>query len=267
MAKFQNQDYLLNDQYKDASKFNARVNLRRRFSVNKQRFSHWVFEQFQISEGSRILELGCGPGLLWSSNRERIPATWQIVLSDFSPGMLQEARKRLGEERFTFQVVDAQAIPFPDESFDVVIANHMLYHMPDLPCALAEIRRVLKTGGHLYATTLGRKHLCELDKLVLQAWPDTHWIGLGATAAAFGLENGQGLLAPFFARVTQQIYEDSLRVTEAEPLVDYVFSGSLASQLSKEKRDAFRTLIEQELVAQGAISITASSGMFTASKV
>jgi ubiquinone/menaquinone biosynthesis C-methylase UbiE len=266
MAKSRDQNYLLHDQYKDATNFNARVNLSRRFSVNKYGFSRWVFDQFQINAKSKVLELGCGPGFLWYSNRGCIPASWQITLSDFSPGMLQEARQRLGAERFSFQVVDAQAIPFADESFETVIANYMLYHMPDLPRALAEIRRVLKPGGHLYATTIGQKHLCELDKLVLQAWPDIHWIGLGSPAVAFGLENGKSKLAQFFSQIALHIYEDSLRVTEAGPLTDYVFSGSLGSQLSEEKRNAFRELIEQDLATHGALYLTKASGLFEARK-
>lgn len=267
MAKFQDHEYLLNDQYKDATNFSARVNLRRRFSTNKQRFSHWAFEQIQPGEGGKVLELGCGPGLLWWVNRERIPASWQIVLSDFSPGMLQAARNRLGEERFNFQVVDAQAIPFADESFDAVIANHMLYHMPDLPRALSEIRRVLKPGGQLYATTFGKQNLHEMNELLLQACPDIPQAELEAIADNFGLENGQSLLAPFFAQVRRQLYEDALRVTEAQPVVDYVFSGSLGAQWSESRRGTFKARIEQELAAHdGVLTLSTSSGMFIAHK-
>src|SRR6185437_6831553 len=97
-----NQAYLLNSQYKDATNFEARVELHRRFSVNPYGFHRWVFDHFTTNEESKLLELGCGPGGLWRSNRGRIPAGWQITLTDFSPGMLQEARARLGEERFAY---------------------------------------------------------------------------------------------------------------------------------------------------------------------
>src|SRR5437868_570166 len=57
----------------------------------------------------------------------------QITLSDFSPGMLQEARQNLAgsPQSFSFQVIDAQSIPLDAGSCDCVIANHMLYHVPD----------------------------------------------------------------------------------------------------------------------------------------
>jgi len=78
--------------------------------------------------------------------------------------MLEEAQESLHDSLcpFTFAVVDAQAIPYPDAHFDAIIANHMLYHVPDRPKALAEIRRALKPGGHFYASTLGANHLREM---------------------------------------------------------------------------------------------------------
>ncbi len=265
MDGYRDQAYLLNSQYKDATNLGARIELHRRFSSNKYGWHHWVFDQFKLSVGSKLLELGCGPGLLWFSNRERIPASWQITLTDFSAGMLQEAHQRLGEERFVYEVADAQMLPFADASFDAVIANHMLYHIPDLPRALAEIRRVLKPAGRFYASTIGREHMRELDELIWRCWPNSHWKGWGKSAP-FILENGKEVLTPFFKQVTLHIYEDALEVTEAEPLAAYEFSGRLGSLLSNEKRAAVTDLIQQELVERGTIHVTKASGMFEGHK-
>ncbi|MEZ4608117.1 MAG: class I SAM-dependent methyltransferase [Deinococcales bacterium] len=65
-----------------------------------------------------------------------------------------------------FLQIDAEEIPFADNSFDAVIANHMLYHVADRPKALGEIARVLKANGKLYATTVGERHMGELTVLV-----------------------------------------------------------------------------------------------------
>jgi ubiquinone/menaquinone biosynthesis C-methylase UbiE len=265
MDSFRNQDYLLSEQYKDATNFRARVELHRRFSVNHYGFHHWVFDQFQLEEGSALLELGCGPGTLWFSNRQRIPASWQITLTDFSPGMLQEACQRLGEEGFRYQVADAQALPFADASIDAVIANHMLYHVPDLPRALGEVRRVLKPLGCLYASTFGREDLREMTDLLRKHWPEIPWRSAGQHAS-FVLENGQEILAPFFDPVTQRQYEDALEVTEAEPLAAYILSGRLGTQLSDEQRQALTEVIRQELAEQGTIHISKAVGLFVARK-
>lgn len=265
MEALQDPEYLLNRQYKDALRFGARVELSRRFSVNKYGWHRWVFDHIKADQTSRLVELGCGPGLLWISNSQRIPTTWQITLTDFSPGMLQEARKRLDNARFTFEVVDAQALPFADESIDAIIANHMLYHVPDLSRALAEIRRVLKPGGRFYASTFGRDHMRELDDLVQKAWPQVHWPGLGKRAS-FVLENGQGLMAPFFFQTSLYHYEDAFAVTEAEPLANYVFSGRIAHALPQAAYETFTNLIRQELHERGTLHITKTSGLFEATK-
>lgn len=266
MTAFTDQTYLLNSQYKDGANFGARVELHRRFSVNKYGWQRWVFDQFELGAESKLLELGCGPGLLWLSNWERLPASWRIILTDFSPGMLEEARQRLGEEHFSYQVADAQALPFADESFDAVIANYMLYHVPDLPKALGEIRRVLKPGGRFYAATFGREHMRELHELVGKMWPDQNWAGLTKNAAPFTLENGQATLAPFFGEVSLHTHEDALEVTEAEPLIAYALSGKAGELLIGEKREAFVALVKQELATHGVIHITKDSGMFEAYK-
>jgi ubiquinone/menaquinone biosynthesis C-methylase UbiE len=261
--EYRDQTYLLNDQYKDATHFLARLDLHRRFRVNPYGFHHWVFDHLKLDDGGQLLELGCGPGLLWLSNRRRIPAHWQIVLTDFSPGMLQDARQRLGEERFSYAVADAQALPFADASFDVVVANHMLYHIPDLPQALAEIRRVLKPTGRFYASTIGREHMHELDELIEKHWPNSAWKGWGKSSP-FILENGQEILAPFFGHVTLHRYEDALEVTEAEPLVAYMLSGRIGSLLASKQRAALTAVIQQELTERGTIHLTNVSGLFEA---
>ncbi len=265
MPGYRDQEYLLNEQYKDATNFSMRVELHRRFSVNKYGWQRWVFDQLRVDEGGSMLELGCGPGLLWLSNLRRLPADWQITLSDFSPGMLQQTRQRLGEEHFTYQVIDAQTIPRSSESVDAIIANHMLYHVPDLSKALGEIRRVLKPGGRFYATTIGRQDMRELNELVRQTLPDLPWQSI-SLHSPFVLENGQELLAPFFAAVTSLTYEDALEVTEVEPLLAYIRSGSLGSNLNEEQLGALRLRMQQELTTSSTLHITKSMGIFIASK-
>ncbi|HEY7126911.1 MAG TPA: class I SAM-dependent methyltransferase [Ktedonobacterales bacterium] len=263
MSSFSDQKYLLNEQYKDASNLNARILLHARFSTNKYGWHKWLFDQFQIAPGSRVLELGCGPGLFWASNRERIPADWQITLSDFSSGMLEAAQHTLAQIQhpFTFQVIDAQAIPFDDASLDAVIANHMLYHVPNRPRALSEIRRVLKPDGRLYASTIGEQHLKELQALGRRVFV-AYTSGLEATP--FSLENGAAQLAPYFSSVTLSRLEGELAVTESQPLIDYILSGKGARVFVGERLERLRLLIEQELAEQGAIHISTDSGLFIA---
>jgi ubiquinone/menaquinone biosynthesis C-methylase UbiE len=153
--------YLLADQYRDAANLNARASLHGRFSTNPDPWHRWVFDQLALPPDGRILELGCGPGGLWRENLDRLPAGWHLTLTDFSPGMAEEAQRGLSAVRpdIRVSVADARAIPYADSAFDAVVANHMLHHVPDRVRALDEIARVLAPGGTLYAATNGRRHL------------------------------------------------------------------------------------------------------------
>jgi len=265
------QQYLLTKQYKNAAHLNARIALHRRFSMNKYEFQRWVFDQFSIPAEGRILELGCGPGHLWRINADRIPEKWDITLSDFSPGMLQEAQQNLAGigRHFTFQRIDAQSIPFEDESFDVIIANHMLYHVPDRVKAFSEIFRVLRPEGRLYAVTNGLKHMEEIRELLDRF--DAHladpWGEAALLPFPFRLETGSDELSPWFPQVRLYRYEDALIVTEAEPLVAYVLSTSIATLFNEDKIRQFREFVQRELDAHGAIHIMKDTGLFEAVKL
>ena len=260
------QKYLLTHQYHNASNLNARIYLNDRFSTNPQHWQRWVFDQFHIAPHSRILELGCGSAALWLQNRERIPENWHITLSDFSQGMLQEAQQNLKEMElpFTFQHIDIQEIPFEDETFDAVIANYVLHHVPDRDKALAEVRRVLKPGGRFYAASMGRGDKHELDELVLKFKPDAD---IALPADSFFLENGVGELARWFPQVTLHRYHDELAVTEVAPLIAYVLSLNITGSLvSEEQLAQFGRVVEQEIATKGAFRITKDSGIFEVMK-
>lgn len=265
MSKIADQTYLRDMQYKDASNLNDRIQLHVRFSTNPYGWMPWIFDQLQLPERCRVLELGCGPADLWRKNLERIPAGWDITLTDFSPGMLEQARRNLAGSgrRFEFEVVDAQAIPFEDSGFDAAIANFMLYHVPDRPRALAEIRRVLRPGGRFYAGTVGQAHLRELHDLAARFDPALIGWG-GAPSESFRLENGAEQIERFFAHVALRRYQDGLLVTEAEPIVAFVASQDPSGLLVGERRAAFRRFVEAELAVGRSIYITKDSGLFEA---
>ena len=260
---------LLAKQYKDSSNLNARARLHAEFSTNKYGWMRWVFDQLDLPERCRILELGCGPGWLWRQNLQGIPTGWDITLSDFSPGILADAKDALADagRAFMFEVIDAQTIPFADESSDALIANHMLYHVPDLDKALAEIRRVLKDGGRFYATTNGVNHMKELADLVQPLAPELPFVQR-ANSKAFGLENGRTKLERCFGDVSQRRYEDSLKVPEAEPLAAWVLSVRGATDAFTDKNVAkLRHLIDKRIASTGSFHVTKSVGMFVASRL
>ena len=266
MSKFTDQQYLKSDQYKDSSNLDARVELHRRFSTNPYGWFNWVFDALlKLPADAKILELGCGPGLLWKENAARIPSAWDVTLSDLSSGMLDAAWRNLvvTGRAYHFKELDAQEISFADETFDAVIANHMLYHVPDRAKALAEIKRVLKPGGCLFATTVGDNHLKEITEWFRTIHKSEVWESF---ANLFTLENGLDQLELFFPHVTVSRYEDDLQVTELEPLLAYFCSGVRAGELSEAEFARLQIDLEKELKAKGKIMIQKDSGLFEAIK-
>ena len=264
----QDQQEYLAKQYRTDSNLSARIRLHQRFSVNPHGWHRWIFDQFSLPPKCSILELGCGSGDLWFENRDRIPEGWEMILTDFSAGMLQRAQSRLiGVYPFQYELLDAGSIPyrFKSRSFDAVIANHMLYHLTDRKGPFSEIGRILKPGGLLYATTIGKKHLHELSELLIRFDPELRsW---GSVANTFTLENGREQLSEWFSEVERRRYPDGLKVTEDTPLVEYVLSGWVETRMPKEKVKEFTGYVEQALEnAGGEIYITKDSGIFVAAQ-
>lgn len=266
MQRFTDQKYLTQDQYKDSSNLDARIAIHQRFSTNSQGWYHWVFDTLlDAPANANVLELGCGSGAMWKECEDKIPAGWTITLTDLSDGMLDAAWRNLVTtgRSFKFEKMDAQSISYDEQVFDVVIANHMLYHVPDRKKALTEINRVLKDDGCLIATTVGEKHMQEmytwLKRVNLNSRADMF-------ANPFKLENGLDEIKKVFSQVEKIQYLDNLRVTEVAPLINYIRSSIGAEDISEEEL----RLVEQELKARiekdGKILITKDSGLFKAVK-
>ena len=246
----------LRRQYATDANLQARIGLHARFSTNPG-WGRWLFDREAPTPEARVLEVGCGPATtLWGANLDRIDPSWRLTLADSSPGMIEAARRVLGD-RAEYVVADAQQLPFEDESFDVVLANHLLYHVPDRPQAFAEIRRVLVPGGVFHAATNGLGHFQELHELVGPTWP------FRRHSEAFGLETGPPQLEPFFDDVRVERFETGLEVTEVEPVLAYVRSSE-----SYDGGDLAHVgaAVEDAIARDGAFPISTTPGLISCRK-
>lgn len=226
MATWAEHEELRTDQYKDDTKLAARQQLHERFSVNPQGLRPWLFHNLELRGNARILDVGCGNGRLWEEHRDEISPEWQIAAVDFSRGMVETWRDRLGPlgKRFACAMGDAVDLPFRGGRFDTVLALHMLYHVPDIDRALREIKRVLRPGGRLYASTNGPSHMRELFALAAEVQLVSAAERSAGLERAFGVATGKASLERHFPSVEMLRYDDALEVTEAEPVVQYVAS-------------------------------------------
>lgn len=265
-----NKAKLKQDQYANSNNFNARIYLHKTFATNQYPWPLWVFDQVNQMNRAKVLELGGGNGLLWMANANRIPEHWDITITDISPGMLRDAEATLGSlsRNFQFEVVDCEQIQYSDATFDIVIANHMLYHVDNRRKALSEIRRILKPNGTFYASTVGNRNMLELKEIVKEYDPNSIYDKvIGTLGSRFSLENGKEQLLEFFGDVQLAMYEDALAVTDSEAIVNYLLSvNSLDSgQIVLDPSCAvmFKEFLDRKMEeSNGKIHFSKPSGLF-----
>lgn len=209
-----------------------------------------------------MLEIGCGNGALWKENFSRLPENIDVILSDISEGMIRDVRRVVGQEdeRFHFEIFDCHQIPYPDQSFDLVIANHLLFYCDDIKKVCTEVRRVMKNGGRFLCSTYGSNHMKEISQLV-QEFDNRILLSADKLYERFGLENGEKLLRPFFEGVQLMRYHDFLLINTPEPLIEYILScHGNQNQYLLEKYKEFRNYVEKR--TEKGFSITKDAGIF-----
>lgn len=129
------------------------------FFDKEDRFRQRILDLARLRPGDPLLDIGCGTGTLALAARRRAGSEGRICGIDASPQMIMRATKkaRQADANIEFRMAPAEALPFPDATFDVVLSTLMLHHLPDdiLVRCLREALRVLKKGGCLLAVDFG----------------------------------------------------------------------------------------------------------------
>jgi SAM-dependent methyltransferase len=259
-------EFLKNEAYDDGGDLKTRIQIQEEHATHPEDWFRWLFDQFEFPPSSRMLELGCGTGDLWLKNMDRLSKGWEAILSDFALGMLNEPRRSsiAQDSRIKFCVLDAQAIPFPESSFDAVIGNGLVDHLPNRKRAIDEIQRVLKPGGKFYTSAGGRTHLKEFNELIRPFLPEKDF---GGEPERFGLENGEAILAHWFPHVRRTNYHSVLEFYRPDPILDYIFSeGDVKGELGGDDLASFKSFLEERFASHGVIRVTLEKGVFEAVK-
>ena len=238
-------------QYATAARLNTRISIHEKYSRNRQPFGEWVTAHYALQPGERVLELGCGTGSMWRG--VTLPEGCRVTLTDYSAGMLEAARENAAHLHAEFAVADAQAIPYPDGAFDVVIANMMLYHVPDIGRALREIRRVLRPGGRFIAATFGENGVVQAVSAMLGMPFDTNM--------RFTLQNGGAQLAEVFREVQRFDREDALEVTDLGDLIAYLRSMQQMTALADVPDERLRACFAAHMTG-GVLTLPKEYGLF-----
>lgn len=247
-------------QYSDSSRLAARARLSRDFGSAQTPWFTWAAEQLPIGPGAAILDVGCGPAWFWQEAAAVFPHDITLTLLDQSQGMVDEALERcraLPLAKVAGLVADATRLPFADNSFDAVIAMHVLYHVKDQEQAIAEFYRVLRPGGKLLVTSNGAENMRELYRLTtVFGSPE-----IDPSAVAFGFERGQQLLRDRFGNVTLAVHPQTMRVTDPEVVYLALTSYPPGETAPPEQHAAFRAAIAEAFATQGgALDVTKQVG-------
>ena len=247
------------EQYRTSKGLDIRISFHEKYSTNKQGYGNWIVSNYEIDDGMTVLELGCGTGSIWMGRDDILGLFGRLVLTDLSDGMLKTAHENLGNRNnIEYQVADIQELPFEDNSFDMVVANSMLYHVPDINKGINEVRRVLKDEGRFYCATLGENNfveqLAEWFRLSGESFNPNH---------NFTMQNGEQKLRIAFSNIDTRFYKDSLHVTDIDDLVNYLRSLASLKALDDIPLERLKEIIMEHSV-NGEVDLPKEYGMFIA---
>ena len=157
---------------------------------------------------------------------------------------------------------DAQDLPFEDDAFDVVVANHMMYHVPDPARAAVEFARVLTPNGALMAATNGPHHLDVIRDLSRQVFG---WSSLDGAIQRFAPENGAGILHDAFGSVAWHPHPSTLVCTDPEDVYAFIVSSGPAHDATAQELASLRRAIEERFAAEGgSLTVATEAGCLAA---
>jgi SAM-dependent methyltransferase len=254
---WQDDNYLQTVQYANSNRLSARANIHAKYGRGD--WFSWLASQPDWPCEGDVLEVGCGPGWFWGEAASHLPARLRLQLTDLSHGMVTEALNRVRASAHWNQVegcvADASTLPFPDASFDVVLASHMLYHLPDPRDGVTEIARVLRSNGIAVIATNGISNMRELLDLRRSVFGGEHG---DQVSSVFTLENGRPMLEAVFKTVELRQYPDLLVCTEPRDIIDYLTSSPPGDGASEHQIEALREAV--------TIAFHKSGGKFTVTK-
>lgn len=181
-------------------------------------FARELVEVAALRPGERVLDVGCGTGIVARLAAASAGSSGRVVGVDISPDMLAVAKAASGELPVEWKEADAHDLPFPDASFDVVLSQQVVQFLPDRQRALTEMRRVLRPGGRALVSAWSSIQEAPGFAALGQAL-ETH---VGPESAAAVRDQGFGLSDPeALGAALQKAGFDNVTVSTHRRVIDY----------------------------------------------
>lgn len=221
-------------------------------------------------DGTQVVaDVGCSNGF---DLRQIVPQgrCHHAIGLDLSAGMLGSLKGLRRSVGLSLVQADAQRLPLPDRTVDVAMAMHMLYHVPDIPAAIRELRRITKPGGTVLASTNSPAHLADIHELLDAAISSQLCRPVHAMPAlSFTTHSGSAMLSREFSSVTLRTHDVPLSIPTAQPIITYVASirdpilAWIGEPLAFDAvLDDIAVKVEQAIQAQGRFRATSRMGVF-----
>jgi ubiquinone/menaquinone biosynthesis C-methylase UbiE len=274
-------DHLTGQVYSNQEPLAIRIATHRRYTVPPMDFIRWVLDLIPWRGDEWVLDVGCGNGAYATPIAERLTGAGRYLAGDLSLGMLRDLLDGWPQQCLTpvgsaVVNLDAVALPLPAESCDVILTNHLLYHVPEVNQALAECHRVVKEGGRLLAATDSQTSMAELTVLIRGGYDQLEVPFTSAQknhVVQFSLENGREPLTRRFGQVERHLLHSALVFPEPAPLLAYIdshrslFEPGLPVDVSWEDlMRVWHKLIADHIARHGTFRIGKIVGAFVAVK-
>ncbi|PJF44448.1 MAG: hypothetical protein CUN55_03880 [Phototrophicales bacterium] len=225
---FSNQWHIRHD-FMDSRALEIRRKTDEMYSTPHVNFAAWLINKHKYWRGDEVvLDINPTDGVFFDLIDTVIP-NGVYVAADVSSTLLRSAFRHPLSESVHFTIYD-EVLPFADNSFDIIIANHILFHFDDPDVILSEFSRVLKDDGVLIASTDSQYTMSEFDTLTRRALtllgkpPRSNDIYYGRIVEPFALESGAVQLSHWFQAVARYELPSSLVFKEPRPVVDFLNS-------------------------------------------
>jgi ubiquinone/menaquinone biosynthesis C-methylase UbiE len=245
-------------QYQTTDPLRTRIETHERYSERQIDLNAACRAALGLAGGEALLDVGCGPGD-WPRYLRQHGHTGRLAGLDQSPAMIAAATAASAGLGIEWCTGLADALPFPDASFAVVSARHMLYHVPDIPAALSECARVVRPGGTVFATTNSLRDMPQIMALRDDMLAHFGLPAMPSMSLAFGIENAPGILGAVFPQVDETIMSNAFIFTTPEPVVAYIMTMMTVQQTADDRAryDAIHDWLQHEatrrLAAMGGL--------------
>lgn len=244
-----------------------------KYGSKQQDWYPWLFRQLQIQEGEKVLDVGCGYGLVWRCSFRQIPQGVQIMVLDKAQDELKALKSYVHENRhllkkgtsFSFENADLNQIAFGTEEYDCIISFHMWPYIENRTVYLDKVLQALKSGGRMCANINWRDYVPALDSL-LKGFSRELDIRLLSEKRQEIMHETEKDFRAHFPVTNCRLYENELHISDSSDLYRFLLDiGAIGKQIAGYGRE-FVKYLDEFMEKKGEIVIPSCAKLMVGEK-